>query len=199
MKLKHAALLALSITLLALLAWAASASPTEENAKIVEDIITLNKLQKDYEYGSLYGPVDFTHYMHTMIAGQCSTCHHFFDHHMTEGVIVESMRTDDHCKKCHHMDSEPFTNPMKCILCHPEGVEDKIATLGNFPCEVCHELEKSFDNIRLIELEDGTIFEPPSLQAVYHRNCFKCHTALRKNDAGKNELACDKCHKSKAE
>ena len=59
-------------------------------------------------------------------------------------------------------------------------------------------LDKSFE-VRMIELEDGTFYSPPSLQGIYHQNCFECHPAKRENDAGEEELACDKCHKEEGE
>ena len=178
----------LILGLMSLMAWTAGATPpgAEEDGDIVDDVILLNKLQPDYEYGDMYSPVEFTHMMHTMFAPDCTTCHHYFETHAIEGVIVE-----EDCNTCHHMDGEDFETPMSCSMCHPEeGFTEKYT---HFACDLCHELDKSFE-VRTIELEDGGFYNPPSLQGIYHQNCFECHAPKRINDAGVEELACDKCH-----
>ena len=187
MKSRRMLIIALILGLIFLFAWTAGATPPEDEAeaKIVDDVIILNKLQADYEYGDMYSPVIFTHQMHTLFAGSCDKCHHYFETHIIEGVIV-----NEECATCHHMDGEEFETPMPCSPCH---TSEDAEMYRNFACDLCHELDKSFE-VRMIELEDGTFYTPPSLQGIYHQNCFECHPAKRVNDAGEEELACDKCH-----
>ena len=95
------------------------------------------------------------------------------------------------------MDGEGFETPMGCAMCHPE--EGFVEKHRNFACDLCHELDKSFE-VRMIELEDETFYHLPSLQGIYHQNCMECHPSHRKNEeTGEQELACDKCHETDTE
>ena len=84
-----------------------------------------------------YSPVKFDHAKHTMIAGNCSTCHH--EHGNSEALP---------CKQCHALTPATFKNSavhgfMPCKNCHGAFDRDNAAMPGlktayHRRCFSCH-------------------------------------------------------------
>ncbi len=191
-----AILLAVCLSLMSWVVWAQEGEgTTTKEAPPPPDVITLDQISPDPEFGNFYGPVELNHLMHEGFG--CEQCHHFFDKHMLPGIILESEHSDANCQGCHHMDSEPYDEPMNCYLCHQQGELDTFLSVkGNLPCWFCHETEMQMIP-RVLEIEDppgsGTmvLYNPPTQRAVYHQNCLECHKTFGAS------TECTFCHEAK--
>ena len=182
-----------------MMSWAVWAQEGEEATPIYEApetpaIITLAQIPPDPEFGHFYGPAEFNHILHEGFG--CEMCHHYFDMHSTEGIILKDRRTQDNCSSCHHMDAAPYEEPMDCYMCHQEGELDAfLGVKSNFPCWYCHEIEMKMQP-RIVEIKDEDtgiegLYLLPALKALYHQNCLECH-----KDYGAS-TECTYCHEPK--